>query len=195
MRPAASQGWWLRYSGSRSIRGVEVGGGQKGAHYSAPMPSPKSGFARPRGPLRRSLAALGCCFAALLLLELAPQAAVKKPHGAKPSTRQTEAELQAVKSQIERISRQVSAEQVERDHLSRELRSAELTVGQAREALDAIRKSRAEKANRRAALATDRRARESDLNANRSALAAQIRAAYLIGSREPLKLLLNQQDP
>ena len=159
------------------------------------MPLPTSGLARRRWPLRRSLA-LGCCSAALLLLfGQPPRAAVKSAHGAKPSTRQTEAELQAVKSQIERISRQVGAEQLERDHLSKELRSAELSVGQAREALDGVRKNRAEKATRRVALATDRRARESDLNANRSALAAQIRAAYLIGAQEPLKLLLNQQDP
>src|SRR6185503_10457527 len=37
--------------------------------------------------------------------------------------------------------------------------------------------------------------READLTANRGALAGQLRAAYLIGGQEPLKLLLNQGDP
>jgi septal ring factor EnvC (AmiA/AmiB activator) len=109
--------------------------------------------------------------------------------------RKTEAELQAVKSEIERVSRQVSEEQVERDKLSRELRSAEVSVGKAREGLDGVRRGRAERASKRAALAAEKRAREGDLNQNRSALAGQLRAAYLIGREEPLKLLLNQKDP
>jgi septal ring factor EnvC (AmiA/AmiB activator) len=107
----------------------------------------------------------------------------------------TEAQLQAVKSEIERVTRQVSEEQVERDRLSRELRTAEVSVGKAREGLDGVRRGRAERASKRAALAAERRAREADLAQNRSALAGQLRAAYLIGREEPLKLLLNQKDP
>jgi murein hydrolase activator len=107
----------------------------------------------------------------------------------------TEAQLQAVKSEIERVTRQVSEEQVERDRLSRELRTAEVSVGKAREGLDGVRRGRAERASRRATLAAQRRATEADLAQNRSALAGQLRAAYLIGREEPLKLLLNQKDP
>ena len=58
----------------------------------------------------------------------------------------TEAQLQAVKSEIERVTRQVSEEQVERDRLSRELRAAEVSVGKAREGLDGVRRGRAERA-------------------------------------------------
>ena len=109
--------------------------------------------------------------------------------------RKTEAELQAVKSEIERVTRQVSEEQVERDKISRELRSAEVSVGRAREGLDGVRRSRAERVAKRATLAAQKRAREADLAQSRSALAGQLRAAYLIGREEPLKLLLNQKDP
>jgi len=109
--------------------------------------------------------------------------------------RKTQAELDAIKSQIDRISRQVSEDQVERSRVSRELRSAELSVGKARGELEALRRGRAERAARRAALAADKRVHEADLAENRSALAGQMRAAYLIGREEPLKLLLNQQDP
>lgn len=123
-----------------------------------------------------------------------PGAAVpaEKPEA---DTRKTEAELQAVKSEIERVTRQVSDEQVEKDKLSKELRGAEMSVGRAREGLDSVRRGRAERASKRAQLAAQKRAREADLAQNRGALAGQLRAAYLIGREEPLKLLLNQKDP
>jgi len=116
---------------------------------------------------------------------------------ARPETdaRKAEQQLESVKSEIERITREVSAEQVERDRLTRELKSAELSLGKAREALLEVRRERAEGAARRAALAAEKRTREKDLDDNRAALAGQMRAAYLIGQQEPLKLLLNQKDP
>jgi septal ring factor EnvC (AmiA/AmiB activator) len=110
-------------------------------------------------------------------------------------TRKTEAELQAVKSEIERVTRQVSDEQVEKDRLSKELRGAEVSVGKAREGLDNVRRGRAERASKRTLLAAQKRTREADLAQNRGALAGQLRAAYLIGREEPVKLLLNQKDP
>jgi septal ring factor EnvC (AmiA/AmiB activator) len=132
-------------------------------------------------------------FLALLALCVGPSALPATQSAADAS--KTEAELQAVKSEIERVTRQVSAEQVERDRLSRELRTAEVSVGKAREGLDSVRRGRAERASRRAALAAERKAREADVAQNRTALAGQLRAAYLIGREEPLKLLLNQKDP
>ena len=142
---------------------------KKGAHYSAPL--------------------LGLALAALWSVS---GLAAPRPEG---DTRKTEAQLEAVKAQIERITREVSAEQVERDRLTRELRSAELSVGEARAAWLEVRRARADGAARRAALATERREREKELEDNRAALAGQMRAAYLIGRQEPLKLLLNQKDP
>src|SRR3977135_3096457 len=50
-------------------------------------------------------------------------------------------------------------------------------------------------ATRRAALAAEQHVREAEMQHNRAALAGQLRAAYLIGRQEPLKLLLNQKDP
>jgi septal ring factor EnvC (AmiA/AmiB activator) len=132
------------------------------------------------------------------------------PHAAQPSkskadpqaaqdvradAQKTEAELKAVQAEIERVAQKVSEDQVERSRLTRELRSAELSVGKARESLEDVRRQRAETAARRAALAADRRQRETQLTAEREALAGQMRAAYMIGREEPLKLLLNQRDP
>lgn len=149
-------------------------GVKKGAHYSAPLPC---------GLL------LGC----LLILPGGLGAAPSTPQP--QEARKAETELEAVKSEIERVTREVSAEQVERDHLTRDLRSAELSVGKAREALSEVRHQRAEHAAQRVTLQTEQRDREAELDRNRQTLEGELRAAYLIGRQEPLKLLLNQEDP
>ena len=157
-------------------------GAKKGAHYSAPLP-----FGTPAAP-RAALALT------LMVLGSAPLPGAPAGH-TETDARKAEAELQAVKSEIERITRQVSAEQVERDRLTQELRTSELSVGKLRDALSEVRRERAERAARRTALAAEQRVREAEVQHNRAALAGQLRAAYLIGRQEPLKLLLNQKDP
>jgi murein hydrolase activator len=147
-------------------------------------------------PAARGPAVLRCRYPALLALLLASAAAPAAPPAPKESdASRTEAQLQAVKSEIERITREVGLEQLEHDRLSTELKSAELSVGKLRETLAEVRRERAERAGRRAALAAEKRGREEEVQRNRAALAGQLRAAYTIGRQEPLKLLLNQQDP
>ena len=108
---------------------------------------------------------------------------------------QARAQLAAVRHQIARIARQVSQGQAERDRLTRKLRATEESVGKARAALDALRRQRAATAAQRAQLESRKQRREADLARKRKSLAGQLRAAYLIGRQEPLKLLLNQGDP
>jgi len=166
-------------------------GAKKGAHYSA----------RPRslpGRAGRGLAGLFFMLRMLvtgLLLAAAGAVAATGPSKPEADARKAEAQLEAVKAEIERVSKQVSETQVERDRLSRDLKTAELSVGHAREALSEVRRQRAEHATRRAALAAEQREREAQLEKNRADLAGQMRAAYTIGRQEPLKLLLNQEDP
>jgi murein hydrolase activator len=131
----------------------------------------------------------------LALLALLSGPAAGEPPHPETEAKQAEAQLEAVKSEIERVTREVSAEQVERDRLTRDLRSAELSAGRVRTSLGELRRERARYAAWRAALAAEQHEREAQLDKNRADLAAQIRAAYLIGRQEPLKLLLNQQDP
>src|ERR1700722_19666317 len=147
-----------------------AGGGQKkGAHYSAPgslsdleSPSrgrPESGAFRVRqapqriGPLPRILGAI--CVAAAVTGSL--PLALGAPTKTESQAQKAESELQSVKSEIDRITRQVSEEQAEHDRLSQELRSAEVSVGKARETLETIRHERAERAARRATLANEKR--------------------------------------
>jgi murein hydrolase activator len=129
--------------------------------------------------------------AAAVAIALVSAAAVSPAQDAK----KTEAELKAIKAEIERVSGQVSRDQIARDRLAKELRTVELSVSDVRLSLEQIRKQRTEHAGKRAALAEEKRGREADLVRERDALSGQLRAAYLIGREEPLKLLLNQRDP
>jgi len=130
---------------------------------------------------------LGLLFLSLFLVQ---------PSGSQgKDPRRTEAELKAVKAEIERIRAQVSKDQVERSRLAKELRTAEVSVSSARAGLDRLRKERAERNARRAELSREKQETEAKLAQERAALAGQLRAAYLIGREEPLKLLLNQKDP
>jgi len=145
---------------------------------------------------------------ALLPLKLTARPAPRRSHPTQPGApaqpaasqpaadaQKTEAQLAAVKSEIDRVSRQVSNDEVEKSRLTKDLRSAELSVSKAREDLDGVRRQRSDTAARRSALALQKKQRESDLSREREELAGQLRAAYMIGREEPLKLLLNQKDP
>jgi murein hydrolase activator len=107
----------------------------------------------------------------------------------------TESELRTLREKIGRITQQVSRDALERDRLSGNLRAAELSVGQARDQLGRANRDYADRSARRAALAQNRMQQQQALLNERAALAGQLRVAYMIGHQEPLKLLLNQQDP
>ena len=106
-----------------------------------------------------------------------------------------EAELKAVREQVEKVRAEMQRDAGKRDKLARELQESEKSVGDARVGLEALRKERAEHDARRAELAARRKAEQAALERDRTALAGQLRAASMIGQQEPLKLLLNQREP
>jgi murein hydrolase activator len=106
-----------------------------------------------------------------------------------------EAELKAVRAQIDKVKAEMERDAGRRDKLARDIEESEKSVSSARGELDKLRRERAEHAARRSELAGLRRAEESALTRDREALAGQIRAAHMIGQEEPLKLLLSQRDP
>ncbi len=111
------------------------------------------------------------------------------------ATAKTEAELRTLREKIERITQQASRDALERDRLSGSLKAAELSVGQARAELTRASRDYADRSARRSSLGETRQQQQQALLHQRAALAAQLRVAYMIGREEPLKLLLNQQDP
>ena len=130
----------------------------------------------------------------LILLILWPLGAPRAPAAA-PSADRTQAQLRALKERIERISRDVGRDAVERDRLARNLRSAELAVAAAQTDLDTLRTQEEAHSTQRAELAAERARVTAALARERASLATQLQVAYQIGRHEPLQLLLNQRDP
>jgi septal ring factor EnvC (AmiA/AmiB activator) len=130
----------------------------------------------------------------LILLLLWPLGPAGAPAAA-PSADQTQAQLRALKERIERVSRDVGRDGVEKDRLARNLRSAELAVAGAQSDLDALRSQEAAHGAQRAELAAERERVSTALARERDSLATQLQVAYQIGRHEPLQLLLNQRDP
>ena len=134
--------------------------------------------------------------AALIALLLAVLAAGMAPaNAAEDRKERTEADLKAINSRIERIRAQVERDTVEKNRLNRDLRAAEKSVAAARADLTAVQQARAERQAERARLAKERAERVAERDRTHESLSAQLRAAYLMGRNEPLKLLLNQRNP
>lgn len=106
-----------------------------------------------------------------------------------------EADLKRLTENIQRVTQQVQRDEVEKNKLSRELRDAERSVAKAQGQLDRLRGQRAERNAIRRHLEEEKAARAAERERTEADLARQLRSAYLMGRNEPLKLLLNQQEP
>jgi septal ring factor EnvC (AmiA/AmiB activator) len=146
-------------------------------------------FARCGGRLALAL------LVAFIALGGAPQAVAQTDRRAAPTQKQKEAELKRVNARIERVRKSVNSDLQKRDKLSAQLRDAELGVQEARRQLEAARAQRVASEARLKDLEREHARREAELGAERGALAGELRAAYVNGREEQLKLLLNQQDP
>ena len=124
---------------------------------------------------------------------------VRQPAGrpAKPQdSAQAKAKLAAVRERISALTNRLGAELKHRDALAARLREADLGITAERRRLESLhalggRRASGAAAELRAEQARVRRA----LDAERAALASQVRAAYLAGQQERSKLLLMQNDP
>ncbi len=155
--------------------------------FGQPLPTPVCRRRRPWSPSR---------VAALLLAASLGFASPPVVLAAKtPTPAQKEAELKRVNARIEKVRKGVSADIEKRDKLSAQLRDSELAVQKARRALDDVRAQRLEVEARLRELQKEEADLEQDLVAERVVLAGELRAAYVNGREEELKLLLNQEDP
>jgi murein hydrolase activator len=108
---------------------------------------------------------------------------------------QAKAKLAAVRERIAVLTNRLGDELKQRDALSARLRDAELIITAKRQRLDALHAEQAAVEKRRTELRGEQSREQSSLQAERSALGQQVRAAYMIGRQEQLKLLLNQSNP
>lgn len=106
-----------------------------------------------------------------------------------------EQELEEVRERISDLKQSMDKAAESRDRLTGELQKAEVAIAEKRLRLKDLERERAFTEKRRTELDTAISEREAELNRESEMLGAQIRAAYMSGDQEQLKLLLNQQDP
>lgn len=106
-----------------------------------------------------------------------------------------EAELEALRGRMTDMRRALESDQGKRGAAETELRKVETDIGERNAALRRLRDQQSETARRIGELERERVAVEARIGVERDSLAAQVRAAYVAGRNERLKLLLNQQDP
>lgn len=106
-----------------------------------------------------------------------------------------EQELEQVREQISALKKSMDTRAADRDRITLELQDAELSIAEKRANLKDIERQRQYSEKRKAELAGQLAARKAELAEESALLAAEVRAAYMIGSQERIKLLLNQHDP
>lgn len=106
-----------------------------------------------------------------------------------------EQELEDLREQISDLKLHMDETARDRDRLTAELQDAEVAIAEKRERLTVLERERAYAEKRRAELDDQIARGEAELAEESERLAAQLRAAYMSGRQERLKLLLNQQDP
>ncbi|HSM30402.1 MAG TPA: peptidoglycan DD-metalloendopeptidase family protein [Woeseiaceae bacterium] len=135
------------------------------------------------------------CLPTLILLILAvPPGAVAQDDGA-GLARIKEQELEEVREKISDLKESMDKSARDRDRLTEDLQNAEVAIAEKRLRLQDLERERAWSAKRLAELDAAIAEREAELALETDHLAAQVRAAYMSGNQEKLKLLLNQRDP
>jgi septal ring factor EnvC (AmiA/AmiB activator) len=110
-------------------------------------------------------------------------------------TKIKERELEEVRDRISALKKSMDRSAAERDRLTAELQEAEIGISEKRIHLKDIERKRQFSTKRKQQLDTELAEREAQLDAESRELAAQLRAAYMSGNHERIRLLLNQQDP
>jgi len=106
-----------------------------------------------------------------------------------------ERELEEVRERISDLKQSMDESAEDRDRLTTDLQVAEVTIAEKRIRLKDIERQRAFSGRRLAELDAGIAERQAELAAESGNLAAQVRAAYMSGDQEKIKLMLNQRDP
>jgi septal ring factor EnvC (AmiA/AmiB activator) len=129
-------------------------------------------------------------FAALLA---APPVGAQDTEGERAKIK--ERELEQVRERISELKKSMDSSAATRDRLTKELQSAEVAIAEKRIRLKELQRERDYSTRRKAELDKQLADREAQLDDESKELADQVRAAYMSGSQERIKLLLNQRDP
>ena len=108
---------------------------------------------------------------------------------------QAKAKLAAVRARIAELTGRMGTQLAQRDSLSARVRETELVIAVKRQRVEELHAAQTAAEKRRSELRAEEARNLSALQTERDSLAAQARAAYMIGRQEELKLLLNQSNP
>ena len=106
-----------------------------------------------------------------------------------------ERELEQVRERISGLKQSMDRSATQRDRLTGELQGIEIAISEQRMRIKDIEREQRFTQNKKQALDADLAKREEHLDIESGELALQVRAAYMSGSQEKIKLLLNQGDP
>ena len=110
-------------------------------------------------------------------------------------TKVKELELEEVRERISDLKKSMDQSAEERDRLTSELQELEVAISGQRIRIKEIEREQGYTEKKKQALDADLAEREAHLDTESSQLAAQVRSAYMSGSQEKIRLLLNQRDP
>ncbi|MFA7592566.1 MAG: peptidoglycan DD-metalloendopeptidase family protein [Thiohalobacteraceae bacterium] len=105
------------------------------------------------------------------------------------------AELNQLRARIDALQKRLEATRAEESAAAKALREVEQRIGRVSRRLRATRSRLQDEERRLAASQRSYTELSTELEVERQALSHQVRAAYLLGRQEPIKLLLNQEDP
>jgi len=106
-----------------------------------------------------------------------------------------EGELEQVQKRIRNLATDLASATVRYQALQQELEQSERRIGESGQRLHELDQRLARQRTRLSALQRQRQQQSASLERQRGALAAQVRAAYVMGRQQRLKILLNQQEP
>jgi septal ring factor EnvC (AmiA/AmiB activator) len=115
--------------------------------------------------------------------------------GALPAASQNEEQLRALRTRIEALQADLNETRSERDEVRAQLRESERRFGNQFKSLRDTETHQKSEGARLTALQQARTRRRAELDTRRLELEQSVRAAYVLGNQDTLKLLLSQDDP
>ena len=108
---------------------------------------------------------------------------------------QAKAKLAALRARIAELTGRMGSQLAQRDSLSARVRETELSIAAKRQRVEELHAAQLAAERRRTELRAEESRNLNALQSERASLAGEVRAAYMIGRQEELKLLLNQSNP
>jgi septal ring factor EnvC (AmiA/AmiB activator) len=131
----------------------------------------------------------------LLFLVIAATAVAQAQETGGELAKIKEQELEDVRERISELKESMDESAASRDRITADLQDAEVEISENRIRLKELERERDFSTRRKAELDAKLAEREAELDEESGELAEQVRAAYMSGSQERIKLLLNQRDP